>query len=41
MLYRNLEERVRSMKEITGSSEKISKIIRAIDELAFQPISWL
>jgi methyl-accepting chemotaxis protein len=33
---RNLEEMVRSMKEITGSSEKISKIIRVIDEIAFQ-----
>ena len=33
---RNLEEMVRSMKEINGSSEKISKIIRVIDEIAFQ-----
>jgi methyl-accepting chemotaxis protein len=33
---RNLEEMVRSMKEIDGSSEKISKIIRVIDEIAFQ-----
>jgi methyl-accepting chemotaxis protein len=33
---RNLEEMVRSMKEIAGSSEKISKIIRVIDEIAFQ-----
>jgi methyl-accepting chemotaxis protein/methyl-accepting chemotaxis protein-1 (serine sensor receptor) len=33
---RNLEEMIRSMKEINGSSEKISKIIRVIDEIAFQ-----
>lgn len=33
---RNLEEMVCSMKEINGSSEKISKIIRVIDEIAFQ-----
>jgi methyl-accepting chemotaxis protein/methyl-accepting chemotaxis protein-1 (serine sensor receptor) len=33
---RNLEEMVLSMNEIRGSSEKISKIIRAIDEIAFQ-----
>jgi len=33
---RNLEEMVQSMKEINGSSEKISKIIRVIDEIAFQ-----
>ncbi|MBV8730909.1 MAG: hypothetical protein JO336_13975 [Acidobacteriia bacterium] len=33
---RNLEEMVRSMQDITGSSEKISKIIRVIDEIAFQ-----
>lgn len=32
----NLEEMVRSMKEINSSSEKISKIIRVIDEIAFQ-----
>jgi methyl-accepting chemotaxis protein len=33
---RNLEEMVHSMKDIDGSSEKISKIIRVIDEIAFQ-----
>ena len=33
---RNLEEMVHSMNEIRGSSEKISKIIRVIDEIAFQ-----
>jgi len=33
---RNLEEMVESMKEINGSSEKISKIIKVIDEIAFQ-----
>jgi methyl-accepting chemotaxis protein/methyl-accepting chemotaxis protein-1 (serine sensor receptor) len=33
---RNLQEMVHSMKEINGSSEKISKIIRVIDEIAFQ-----
>src|SRR5262249_19804810 len=32
----NLQEMVESMKEINGSSEKISKIIRVIDEIAFQ-----
>ncbi len=32
----NLEEMVLSMKEINTSSEKISKIIRVIDEIAFQ-----
>ncbi|HXS95395.1 MAG TPA: methyl-accepting chemotaxis protein [Candidatus Limnocylindrales bacterium] len=32
----NLEEMVQSMKDINGSSEKISKIIRVIDEIAFQ-----
>jgi methyl-accepting chemotaxis protein/methyl-accepting chemotaxis protein-1 (serine sensor receptor) len=32
----NLEEMMQSMKEIHGSSEKISKIIRVIDEIAFQ-----
>ena len=32
----NLEEMVQSMKEINGSSEKISKIIKVIDEIAFQ-----
>ena len=33
---RNLEAMVGSMKEINASSEKISKIIRVIDEIAFQ-----
>ena len=33
---RNLDEMVRSMKEINGSSEKIAKIIKVIDEIAFQ-----
>jgi methyl-accepting chemotaxis protein/methyl-accepting chemotaxis protein-1 (serine sensor receptor) len=33
---RNLQEMVQSMKEINGSSEKISKIIKVIDEIAFQ-----
>jgi len=33
---RNLEEMVQSMKEINTSSEKISKIIRVIEEIAFQ-----
>ena len=32
----NLEDMVLSMKEINTSSEKISKIIRVIDEIAFQ-----
>jgi methyl-accepting chemotaxis protein/methyl-accepting chemotaxis protein-1 (serine sensor receptor) len=32
----NLEEMIRSMSEINSSSEKISKIIRVIDEIAFQ-----
>ena len=32
----NLAEMVQSMKEINASSEKISKIIRVIDEIAFQ-----
>ena len=32
----NLQEMVQSMKEINGSSEKISKIIKVIDEIAFQ-----
>jgi methyl-accepting chemotaxis protein/methyl-accepting chemotaxis protein-1 (serine sensor receptor) len=32
----NLAEMVQSMKEINSSSEKISKIIRVIDEIAFQ-----
>ncbi len=32
----SLDEMVQSMKEINGSSEKISKIIRVIDEIAFQ-----
>jgi methyl-accepting chemotaxis protein len=32
----NLEEMMQSMKEINGSSAKISKIIRVIDEIAFQ-----
>ena len=33
---RNLDEMLHSMQEINGSSEKISKIIRVIDEIAFQ-----
>jgi methyl-accepting chemotaxis protein len=33
---RTLEEMVRSMTEISASSEKISKIIKVIDEIAFQ-----
>ena len=33
---RTLEEMVLSMQEITGSSDKISKIIKVIDEIAFQ-----
>jgi len=33
---RTLGEMVRSMQEITGSSDKISKIIKVIDEIAFQ-----
>jgi methyl-accepting chemotaxis protein len=32
----NLEAMVRSMKEIDNSSEKISRIIKVIDEIAFQ-----
>jgi len=32
----SLEQMVQSMKEINGSSEKISKIIKVIDEIAFQ-----
>ena len=32
----NLAEMVQSMKEINSSSEKIAKIIRVIDEIAFQ-----
>jgi methyl-accepting chemotaxis protein len=32
----NLEEMIHSMKEINTSSEKISKVIRVIDEIAFQ-----
>lgn len=32
----NLDQMVESMKEIDGSSEKIAKIIRVIDEIAFQ-----
>jgi len=32
----NLEEMVQSMQEINSSSEKISRIIRVIDEIAFQ-----
>jgi methyl-accepting chemotaxis protein/methyl-accepting chemotaxis protein-1 (serine sensor receptor) len=32
----SLEEMVLSMREINGSSEKISRIIRVIDEIAFQ-----
>ncbi len=31
-----LQEMIQSMQEITGSSDKISKIIRVIDEIAFQ-----
>jgi methyl-accepting chemotaxis protein len=31
-----LEQMVQSMQEITGSSDKISKIIKVIDEIAFQ-----
>jgi methyl-accepting chemotaxis protein/methyl-accepting chemotaxis protein-1 (serine sensor receptor) len=33
---RTLEEMLQSMQEITGSSDKISKIIKVIDEIAFQ-----
>jgi methyl-accepting chemotaxis protein len=33
---RTLEEMVESMQQITGSSDKISKIIKVIDEIAFQ-----
>jgi methyl-accepting chemotaxis protein len=33
---RNLEEMVVSMREINASSDKISKIIKVIDEIAFQ-----
>jgi methyl-accepting chemotaxis protein len=33
---RTLAEMVQSMHEITGSSDKISKIIKVIDEIAFQ-----
>ncbi len=33
---RTLKEMVQSMQEITGSSDKISKIIKVIDEIAFQ-----
>ena len=33
---RTLQEMVLSMQEITGSSDKISKIIKVIDEIAFQ-----
>jgi methyl-accepting chemotaxis protein/methyl-accepting chemotaxis protein-1 (serine sensor receptor) len=33
---RTLGEMVESMQEITGSSDKISKIIKVIDEIAFQ-----
>jgi methyl-accepting chemotaxis protein/methyl-accepting chemotaxis protein-1 (serine sensor receptor) len=33
---RTLEDMVQSMREITGSSDKISKIIKVIDEIAFQ-----
>ncbi len=32
----SLDEMVQSMKEINGSSEKISRIIKVIDEIAFQ-----
>jgi methyl-accepting chemotaxis protein len=34
--YHNLEEMVQSMKDINSSSEKISRIIRVIDKIAFQ-----
>jgi methyl-accepting chemotaxis protein/methyl-accepting chemotaxis protein-1 (serine sensor receptor) len=33
---RTLEAMLQSMREITGSSDKISKIIKVIDEIAFQ-----
>ena len=33
---RTLEQMVASMKEINASSDKISKIIKVIDEIAFQ-----
>jgi methyl-accepting chemotaxis protein len=33
---KTLEQMVQSMQEITGSSDKISKIIKVIDEIAFQ-----
>src|SRR5919202_2395795 len=33
---RTLEEMVASMREIKGSSEKIAKIIKVIDEISFQ-----
>jgi methyl-accepting chemotaxis protein/methyl-accepting chemotaxis protein-1 (serine sensor receptor) len=33
---RTLDDMIASMKEINGSSEKISKIIKVIDEIAFQ-----
>lgn len=33
---RTLEQMIQSMQEITGSSDKISKIIKVIDEIAFQ-----
>ncbi len=33
---RTLQEMMQSMQEITGSSDKISKIIKVIDEIAFQ-----
>ena len=33
---RTLDQMIHSMAEITGSSEKISKIIKVIDEIAFQ-----
>ena len=33
---RKMDEMVQSMKEITASSDKISKIIKVIDEIAFQ-----
>lgn len=32
----NLEEMVQSMKEINGSSQKISRIVKVIDEIAFR-----
>ena len=37
---RSLSEMLGSMQEITGSSDRISKIIRVIEEIAFKPTSW-